>query len=160
MRDERRRSTRDTDGKVVRRNNAPVRPPRRPATTVPDLLLALAVASWTMAIVFFVASFFNDNVTAGEAGKVLARFFAGALTVTGLFLFLLSYGLLRDERARADHYVVPSILGLAIGGIESFMFLWPAGSFLFAPFVLLVFVLRPVRRHIARMLQPLRGMTG
>ena len=33
-----------------RRNNAPIRPPRRPATSVPDLLFALATAAWTMAL--------------------------------------------------------------------------------------------------------------
>jgi len=144
----------------MRRNNAPVRPPRPPATTVPDLLLALAVSCWTMGAVFFVASFFNANVTAGEAGRVLARFFAAALIVTGVFLALLGWGLLRDERARADHYVVPMLVGLIIGGIESAMFLWPAGNFLVAPFLLLIFVFRPVRRHISRMLNPLRGITG
>ena len=147
-------------GGPARRNNAPVRPPRQPATTVPDLLFALAFSCWTMGAVFFVASFFNANVTAGEAGRILARFFAAALAVTGLFLALLAWGLLRDERTRADHYVVPVLVGVVIGGIESAMFLWPAANFLFAPFLLLIFVFRPVRKHISRMLNPVRGITG
>ncbi len=144
----------------ARRNNAPVRPPRPPATTVPDLLLAVAVTCWSMGAIFFIASFFNANVTAGEAGRILARLFAAALVVTGLFLALLGWGLLRDERTRADHYVVPVLVGLLIGSVESAMFLWPAGKFLFAPFVLLIFVFRPVRRQISRMLNPVRGITG
>jgi len=139
----------------VRRNNAPIRPPR-PATSMPDFLFALATAAWTMAVTFFVASFIDDNVTAGDAGRALARLFAVALLLAGLFVFALGFGLLRGERGRADHYVVPLLLGVVIGGAEATLFLWPASNFLFAPFVLLVFVFRPVRRHLSRMVHPAR----
>ncbi len=140
-----------------RRNNAPIRP-RRPATTVPDLLFALTAAAWTMAVTFFIASFLSDEVTAGEAGRLLARLFALALFITGLFMGLLGFGLLRDERDQADHYTVPVAVGIIIGGIEAVMFLIPTGEFLWAPFVLLVFVFRPVRRHLSRMMNPGRSL--
>jgi hypothetical protein len=118
---------------------------------VPDVLFACASTCFTMAVIFVVASFFSDNVTAGSAGRVLARFFAGTLVVSGLFLFALGYGLLRDERARVDHYSFPIALGIVIGGLEAFLFLLPAGQFLLAPLLLLIFAFRPVRRRVGRL---------
>jgi hypothetical protein len=135
-----------------RRNNAPVRRPARPATGIPDLLFALAVTGWTMAVVFAVISFADKDATAGDAGSFLARLFAGALAISSLFVFLLGIGLLRDDRWRADHYVVPVLLGLLIGILEATLFLVPAGEFLWAPFLLLIFALRPVRRGLGRLL--------
>lgn len=146
-------------GRIVRRNNAPIRP-RKPATSVPDLLFALAMMGWVMAAIFVIASFVNAEVTAGEAGKVLARLFAAALAACSLFGFLLGLVLLRDERGRADHYVMPFILGAIMGGLEAALFLWPADTLLFAPFVLLIFVFRPVRRFVARSLRSNRGYQG
>ncbi len=136
-------------GRIVRRNNAPIRP-RKPATSVPDLIFALAFAGWTMAIIFFAASFVNDKVTEGDAGKILARLFAGALALTSAFGFALGMLLLRDERRERDHYVVPAILGVAIGLLEALLFLVPAAAFLFVPFLLLIFAFRGVRRAISR----------
>lgn len=103
-----------------------------------------------MAAVFVLSSYLDSNVTVGEAGKVLARMFAAMLAVTGLFAFLLALVLLRDERRRLDHYVVPIVVGCLIGALEASLFLWPADKLLFLPFLLLVFVLRPVRRRVAR----------
>ncbi|MGI8927768.1 MAG: hypothetical protein ACR2HN_14165 [Tepidiformaceae bacterium] len=125
---------------------------RRPATSIPDLLFAVAAAAWTMAVIFFAASFFDDNVTAGDAGRVLARIFAGSLFVSGLFLGLLGVGLLRDDVRQSDHYVVPLLLGAVIGALESVIFLLPAEELLIAPFALLIFAFRPVRRWVARSL--------
>jgi hypothetical protein len=110
-----------------------------------------------MAVVFFAASFFNDDVTAGSAGSTLARLFAGSLAITSLFLFLLGYALLRDERSRADHFVFPMLLGIVIGALVAWLFLLPAANLLFAPFLLLVLLLRPVRRYVSRRLTPTRG---
>jgi hypothetical protein len=135
---------------ATRRNNAPVRPYRAPATTIPDLLFALTAAAWTMAVIFVLASFLSDDVTAGEAGKLLARIFAGALFMAGLFIGLLGIGLLREERGEFNHYRTPVLVGIVIGGLESLLFLIPLGTLLWAPFLLLFFVLRPVRRWIQR----------
>jgi len=134
----------------MRRDNAPIRK-RRPATTIPDLLFALASAAWTMSIVFVVASFIDKETTAGEPGTWLARLFSAALTLSGIFGFLLGLILLRDELRQADHFVTPMIIGAIIGGIEAMLFLWPADGFLLAPFLLLIFVFRPIRRRIARL---------
>ncbi|MBI2765236.1 MAG: hypothetical protein HYX53_04900 [Chloroflexi bacterium] len=134
-----------------RRNNAPLRRPGRPATGVPDVLFALATAGFTMAVVFVVASFVDNDVTRGDAGTFLARLFAGALTLASLFVFLLGVGLLRADRWQPDHYVIPMLLGLIIGGLDAMLFLIPIGSLLWAPFLLLVFALRPVRRGLGRM---------
>jgi hypothetical protein len=140
----------------ARRHNAPIRP-RPPATTVPDLLFTLGATAWTMGIAFIVASFAADGVASGDVGRLLARLFAGALLLSGFFVFALGYGLLRDERRQADHYVLPVVLGVVIGGLEALMFLWPEPNYLFAPFVLLVFAFRPIRRHLGNMLRPPRG---
>jgi Na+-driven multidrug efflux pump len=138
---------------VRRRNNAPVRPPR-PATSVPDFLFALAMCAWVMAAIFVVATFTYDDLSAGDAGTDLARLFAASLALAGGCGFLIGVMLLRGERRRADHYVTPVIIGAVMGTLEAILFLWPAEAFLFAPFALLVFVFRPVRRHLSRMVRP------
>ena len=138
---------------IRRRNNAPVRPPR-PATSVPDFLFALAMCAWVMAAIFIVATFTDDDLSTGDAGTDLARLFAGSLVLAGVCGFLIGVMLLRAERRRADHYVTPIIIGAVIGTLEALVFLWPAQAFLFAPFALLIFVFRPVRRHISKMVRP------
>lgn len=136
-----------------RRDNAPIRK-RKPSSSVPDVLFACGAVAWTMAFVFFVASFFDEEVTAGDAGRVLARIFAGALFLSGLFIILLGVALLRDDRSRLDHYVFPICLGMVVGALEAYLFLLPAGEWLFAPLLLLVFAIRPVRRLFGRWLRP------
>lgn len=152
------RETRQQNVRAARRNpgrrdNAPIRK-RKPATGVPDVLFAFGAVAWTMAFIFFVASFFDDNVTAGDAGRVLARIFAGALFLAGLFVVLLGVALLREDRGRVDQYVFPICLGMAIGALEAYLFLLPAGEWLWAPLLLMVFALRPVRRILGRWLRP------
>lgn len=127
-----------------RRNNAPIRP-RRPATIVPDLLFAVSIAAWVMAAIFFVATFTDDSLSAGNAGTDIARLFSGALVVAGLCGFLIAMLLLRDERGNTDHYVFPIGLGAVIGVAEALLFLRPAPSLLFLPFLLLILVFRPFR---------------
>lgn len=144
---------------VPRRNNAPVRP-RKPATGVPDILFAVAATTWAMAAVFTVASVVDRDITSGAAGVALARMFAGALAVCGLFAFLLGLVLLRGDRGEADHYMTPMLLGLVMGGAEAALFLWHAGVLLLTPFILIVFVFRPVRRMVARTVSPGRGFKG
>ena len=131
----------------ARRNNAPIRP-RRPATSVPDVLFALASAGWAMAVLFFLASYINEDVTVGEAGRVLARMFAGALAIASAFTFMLGLVLLRDERGEMDHYVIPMVIGTLIGALASLLFLTLHFELLFLPFLLVIFVLRPVRRRV------------
>lgn len=138
------------NGRIVRRNNAPIRP-RKPATTVPDLIFTLAAAGVTMATIFFVASFTKSNITEGETGKVLARLFAAALLLTSALGFLLGMLLLRDERRRMDHYLTPAFLGAGIGTLEAILFLIPAAGLLWTPFLLLIFAFRPVRRRVSRL---------
>ncbi len=134
-----------------RRNNAPVRP-RRPATTVPDFLFAAGTALLTMAVAFFIASFVHEDLSAGDAGTALARIFAGTLTLSAIFLFLLGLLLLRADRNQLDHYIVPLIVGVVIGLLESWMFLDPKSPLLLLlPLLLLVFVLRPVRKALANL---------
>jgi len=121
---------------------------------VPDFLFALAMTAWVMAAIFVVATFTSDQLSAGDAGTDLARLFAGALTLAGVCGFLIGVLLLRGERNQADHYVFPLALGAFIGAAEAFLFLVPAPALLFAPFLLLIFVFRPVRRGIARLIRP------
>ena len=140
----------------TRRNNAPIRP-RRPATSVPDLLFALATVGWTMAVVFVVASFVDDNLTVGEAGKVLARLFAGALAVASGFTFLLGLVLLRNDRNQADHFLAPMGIGVLTGVLASLLFLTLQFRLLFLPFLLLILVIRPVRRRVFSRRRPAHG---
>ena len=142
-----------------RRNKAPARPVQA-ATTVPDLLFAMAMTGWSMGLIFTVASFVDRDVTAGAAGVALARLFSAALAVCGLFAFLLGLVLLRGERSRADHYVTPAIVGALIGASEAVLFLWPSDRFLILPLIFIVFALRPVRRLIAGVLRPTSGHRG
>ncbi len=141
---------------MVRRNNAPVRP-RRPATSVPDLFFALAMAGWAMAIFFFAASFLDNDVTVGEAGKILARMFAGALAVASAFTFLLGIVLLRDERNQAEHFRFPMAIGLVIGILVSLLFLTLHFELVFLPFLLLVFAFRPIRQRLFGRRRPARS---
>lgn len=130
------------------RNRAPLRP-RRPATTIPDFLFALGTAALTMGAVFFAATFGGDELVAGETGRILARFFAGALAVSALLLFALGIVLLRDDRGRADHYRVPIAVGVVVGLIEGWLFILAAGGALAFPPLLLLFALRPFRRMVS-----------
>lgn len=103
-----------------------------------------------MAVIFFVASFLSEDVVSGSAGRVLARFFAGTLVISGLLMSALGYGLLREERRSVDHYSFPIGLGVVVGAIESFLFLQTYEQFLFAPLLLLVLAIRPIRRWLLR----------
>jgi hypothetical protein len=134
-----------------RRRNAPLRP-RRPATGVPDLLFAFGMCLLVMAFVFFAASFTNEDLSAGDAGTDLARIFSGTLFISALCAFAMGTLLLRDDRDQLDHYVTPLIVGAAIGGLEATAFLNPSGPLgLLAPFLLFIFVFRPVRRAVSRL---------
>ena len=131
-----------------RRNNAPVRP-RRPATTVPDVLFAIAMGLLVMSTAFFVASFLDDNLSNGDAGTQLARIFAGTLLMSSIFTFLLGLLLLRGERNQLDHFIVPLVVGAVVGALEALLFLNPRGPLLLLlPLVLFVFAFRPVRRGL------------
>jgi hypothetical protein len=142
----------EAPGRIVRRNNAPIRPPR-PATTVPDVLFACAFTCFTMAVIFFIASFLSDDVVSGRAGRILARFFAGTLVVSGLLMFALGYGLLREERRGTNHYAFPLGLGMLVGLIEATVFLQTPEQplLLFAPLLLLVLAIRPLRHRLMRL---------
>lgn len=140
----------EAQGRIVRRNNAPIRPPR-PATTVPDVLFACAFTCFTMALIFFIASFLSEDVVSGSAGKVLARVFAGTLLLAGLFMFALGYGLLRAERSTANHYVFPIALGIGVGAFESIFFLQTVEQLLFLPLLFLLLAIRPLRRGLAHL---------
>lgn len=140
-----------------RRNNAPVRPPR-PATVVPDFLLALATAAAAMAVAFVVASFTDADVTENDAGRTLARIFAGSLLVSGLFLGLLAALLLRDRENTTGTFAFPLVIGAIIGVLEAMLFLSAAGAWLLAPFLLLILLIRPVRRAVVNAVQPTRRL--
>jgi hypothetical protein len=138
-----------------RRVNAPIRRPRE-GGTVPDVLIAIALAAWTMAAIFLVASFLTDSHTAGDAGRDLERLFAGTLGIVGLSLFVLAVLLLGDDRGQGDHYYVPILIGAAVGGAEALCFLLPEPALLWAPPLLLIFALRPLRRGLGALF----GMGG
>gem|GEM_PF-2654954 len=136
-----------------RRDNAPIRKPK-PPSTIPDVLFACGAVAWTMAFIFFVASLFDPKVLSGDAGQVLARIFAGALFVSGLFIVLLGVALLGENRGNLERFVFPICLGMTVGALEAYLFLLPAGEWLWAPLLLLIFALRPVRRLFWRWSRP------
>jgi hypothetical protein len=103
-----------------------------------------------MAALFALASFSDDDVTAGDAGPLLARMFAAALAAFAAFIFVLALALLRDERGDWSHYGVPTVVGVVAGTLSAFLLLETAGAWIFAPLVLLVFALRPIRALVSR----------
>jgi len=94
--------TRRKASPTPRRNNAPIRR-RKAATGVPDFLVACAMAAWTLAALFVLASFMDATLAADGPGRTIALAFAGLLGASGVFIMLIAFLLLRDERSRADH---------------------------------------------------------
>lgn len=127
-----------------RRVNAPIRP-RREGSTIPDLLFAVTAACWTMAVVFAVVTLATDQVGGGRAGVTIARIFAGALAFAGLVLFLLGVSILGEHRNRADHYVVPMLVGLFVGLLEAALLLGGNPAAMVLPPLAFFLALRPVR---------------
>jgi hypothetical protein len=124
--------------------NAPIRP-RKPATTVPDFLIACAGTTFAMAAVLIAATLFGD-VIEGGTGKALARAFAGCLLAASLLLMAMALLLLRDERGDGSHYWLPLFIGIVAGSAEAGFFLAGWGSVLWLPPLLLLLAFRPVRR--------------
>lgn len=126
-----------------RRNNAPVNPPRQPSL-VPEPLICIAIALGVMGVIFLSFSFLGIFAE-GDAGKTLARLFAGSLFLSGLLLFLLGFGLLADRRGDNRYYVVPTILGTLIGSAASALFVAGTGGYVLLPFAFSILALRPFR---------------
>lgn len=120
--------------------------PVRPATTVPDFLVACAGATLAMAAVMAALSTVPGSVISDDTGRALARVFALMLAVAAGLFMAMALLLLRGERRRGDHYWTPLLVGAIAGVLEAWFFLaeWPA--LLWVPPLLLVFSLRPVRR--------------
>lgn len=121
---------------------------RRGGSIAADILLFFAAATLTMAGVFMVTSFTQNDSLAGDAGRMLARTFAGALAVSGVLVGLLGIGFLGESRNETEHYVVPGAAGILAGGVGATLFLAQAGQWLWAPALLVFFALRPVRRRL------------
>jgi hypothetical protein len=128
-----------------RRQNAPIRP-RRPATTVPDFLLACAGATLAMAAALAAATVVPGDVIHGDTGRALARVFAGTLVVASVMFTLMALLLLRDERTNGAHYWTPLLIGAIAGVLEAWFFLAGWASVLWLPPLLLLFAFRPLRR--------------
>jgi hypothetical protein len=124
---------------------------------VPDLLVASWVGAWAMALTFAVASFLDTDLTPGEVGVILARMFAAALFVAGVFMAMLAMVLLRDERAEREHYVAPGIAGLIAAGTASILVFTTAGPqvAVTVPALILLFAMKPVRKLFAPLVRPL-----
>lgn len=135
---------------TARRDNAPIRK-RRPATTVPDLLVSVAGAAFFMGLSLFIASFVSEDNVGGATGVTLARLFAGVLAIVSVLLFTLARVLLRDERANPDRYIVPIAVGAIAGILFAILILGEAESAVALPSVLFIFALRPVRKLLARL---------
>lgn len=122
-----------------------------------DLFVAVAVGAWTMAAILLAATFAGGDMIPGEAGRALARIFAGLLAATGVFTFLAGFSMFGDERAQSAHYVVPIIVGMSAGALEGMVLLSDGGNWLAAPFALLIVALPPVRRAARSAARSLRG---
>jgi hypothetical protein len=138
-----------------RRNNTGFRP-RRPATTVPDFLIACAAGVLAMAAAIAAATVLPGDAVEGETARTLARLFAATLAVGAVPLALLAFLLLRGERTVGDHYRAPLLIGGIIGVVEAWFFLAGWGGLLWLPPLFLVFALRPLRR-LGDALLPGRG---
>ena len=121
--------------------------------------MAVAVTAWTTALLIGGASFLGENILGGDAGRFWARIFAGALALTGLFLTLLALGLMGENIRDRSNYVVPTMVGLAAGGLEGMLLLNGTINLrIVLPLFLLILALRPVRRTISGLIR--RQPTG
>ena len=119
---------------------------------MPDFLIGLAAALAGMAALMVFASFADDSLSEDSAGRALARIFAAALSLSALFITALALILLRGDRDRADHYIVPVIVGVLIGALEGYLFLNPGEPLLLLlPLLLFVFCSRSLRRKLGSM---------
>ena len=143
---------RDNTAPARRRENAPIRRPRRPATIVPDVLLATAAAALAMAAIFLAETFVSNGHVEGDASETLARVFAATLAMTGVMIFFMALVLLRDERRQGDHYRGPLAIGAVVGVIEAILFLRQGDQLLVVPPVFLLLAARPLRRFVGRLL--------
>jgi len=133
-----------------RRNNAPVRPYRRPSP-VADVLVALAFSAITMAVVFFVVSTLDHS---GAAERELARLFAASLLLTGIFLAAIGLGIRDRERTTLDYFIYACFVGLFVGILDAFAFLSGQLWAIPLPLIVLVALFDPFRRRIERMAAP------
>lgn len=131
------------------RVNAPVRRRRR-SGSLPDVLIAFAFAGFTMAAVFFAASFLGTAIADGEAGPGLARIFAGTLAFAAFVVLLLGIALLRESQYITVRIAFAFLLGGITGLLLSILFLNLAGAWTFAPLALLVLSIRPLREPILK----------
>jgi len=134
-----------------RRNNAPIRPQRRRrAPAVPALVLAAAVAFLTVAVALGLASFTGSDLTAGQAGPTLARLLALAALVTGVLGTLVAV-LMAGKNATTDALAPATIVGVAIGGVQSiFLFIPVTGPAIALPWLLLPAALPAITARILR----------
>jgi hypothetical protein len=138
------------------RVNAPIR--RRPRSgSLPDVLIAFAFAGFSMAAVFFAASFAGTAITEGEAGPGLARIFAATLAFAAFVVLLLGVALLRESQYISVRLVFAFIVGGITGVLLSILFLNLAGAWTFAPLALLVLAIRPLREPILKSVGAMPG---
>jgi hypothetical protein len=129
----------------ARRRNEPA---PAPPTIVADIVLTAAFACWAMAVIVAVTGFTGDAF--GEAGRRIALMFAGSLVIAGGFLWLLGATLLRDARWSLESYAMPFAVGAIIGAVELVLLFNLWAFWLWAPPLLVIFALRPVRRALFR----------
>jgi ABC-type transport system involved in cytochrome c biogenesis permease subunit len=142
-------ASKPTSGRVVRRrNNAPVRGRPEHVPWLPDPLFAVSLTCFTLASVLFWATFMDEGVIAGEAGRDLARLLAGLTVAVALLTLLMAVALVLPDRSRSDHYVVPFIVGMSVGAAVSLLLLSDKGQLALVPFPFLLISLRPIRRLI------------
>lgn len=144
------RARKPASGQVVRRrNNAPVRGHAERIPWLPDPLFAVSLTCFTLASVLFWATFMDDGVIVGDAGRDLARVLAALTVAAALLTLLMAITLVLPDRSRPDHYVVPFIVGMSVGTAVSLLLLSDKGQLALVPFPFLLISLRPIRRLIS-----------
>ncbi len=126
-----------------------------------DLLIAFAATALTMGLLILIATFAGENVVGGNAGRLWALTFAGALGLTGLFLTLLGLVLLGERAREPRRYLVPVASGVATGVVVGALMVDGASrEAVLAPLLLLLLALPPVRHGIARLRRHQAGRRG
>ncbi len=108
----------------------------------------------TMGVLILAATLTGENVVGGDAGRLWAFTFAGALALAGLFLFLLGLALLGERSRERARYPLPIACGVGAGALAGALILDGASrEAVLAPLLLLLPTLPPIRHGLARLMR-------
>lgn len=113
---------------------------------IPDILLVVAAALACMGAVVLGSTLARTDDELAAVGYM----FAGSLAVAAVFVGLMAVALLGPARGRGEAYYAPVAVGLFAGAAEVVLLYDLQTIWMWAPPLLTVLALRPVRRRVFR----------